>query len=97
MTSHVRPGPLEGVIEEGRVLVVEEQGERLGWLRCRFVLTSTQVDEDAQQFYRKRGYADCGALNLPGQAAELFLRKSLDESEVSRVAPTTDPGRMGEP
>lgn len=45
------------------------------------VLTSTQADEGAQHFYRKRGYIDCGALFLHGtphdQPAELFLRKLL--------------------
>jgi len=48
---------------------------------CVMVLTSTQADEDAQHFYRKRGYADCGGLFLQGtpydQPAELFLRKIL--------------------
>jgi len=40
------------------------------------VLTSTQADEQAQHFYRKLGYRDCGALFLPIQLpAELFLYK----------------------
>ncbi len=45
------------------------------------LLTSTQVDEQAQHFYRKRGYRDCGGLvmDLPGyeQPMELFLAKEL--------------------
>lgn len=45
------------------------------------VLTSTQVNENAQNFYRKMGYKDCGSLiiDIPGyeQPAELFLSKSL--------------------
>lgn len=45
------------------------------------VLTSTQVDEQAQHFYRKLGYRDCGGLlmELPGheQPMELFLCKAL--------------------
>lgn len=42
------------------------------------VMTSTQADEDAQHFYRKLGYTDCGCLFPPGQiAAELFLYKKL--------------------
>ena len=45
------------------------------------VLISTQVDEDAQHFYRKAGYAECGALLLNGtplkQAMEMFMRKVL--------------------
>lgn len=45
------------------------------------VLTSTQVDESAQCFYRKQGYKDCGGLvmNIPGyeQPMEMFLCKGL--------------------
>ncbi len=45
------------------------------------VLTSTQVDESAQHFYRKLGYKDCGGLliDLPGreQPMELFLSKRI--------------------
>lgn len=45
------------------------------------VLTSTQVDEDAQHFYRKLGYKDCGGLTMdvPGyeQPMELFMVKQL--------------------
>lgn len=44
-------------------------------------LVSTQADEDAQHFYRKIGYTDCGALLLPfpgyEQPAELFLGKPI--------------------
>ncbi|GAB3817362.1 GNAT family N-acetyltransferase [Tessaracoccus terricola] len=47
-----------------------------------FVLTSTQSDEEAQHFYRRRGYKDCGALFLPDQACELFLRKELQDKDV---------------
>ena len=49
------------------------------------VLTSTQVDEDAQHFYRKLGYRDCGGLtmDIPGyeQPMELFMAKALRERE----------------
>lgn len=45
------------------------------------VLTSTQADEDAQHFYRKLGYQDCGGLILtvPGyrQPTELFFSKQV--------------------
>ena len=45
------------------------------------VLTSTQADEEAQHFYRKLGYRDCGGLVLdaPGyaQPMELILMKRL--------------------
>ena len=43
------------------------------------LLTSTQVDEDAQHFYRKLGYRDCGGfvIDIPGyeQPMEMFLVK----------------------
>lgn len=45
------------------------------------VMTSTQVDESAQHFYRKLGYKDCGGftVDIPGyeQPMELFLSKAL--------------------
>lgn len=44
-------------------------------------LISTQADEEAQYFYRKLGYVDCGCLVFQGtpldQSAELFFRKVL--------------------
>lgn len=48
----------------------------------RTVLLSTQADEDAQHFYRKIGYTDCGCLLLNDgahkQPAELFFKKELE-------------------
>ncbi len=45
------------------------------------VMTSTQSDEEAQHFYRKLGYRDCGSFILPfpgyEQPAELILAKAL--------------------
>ena len=45
------------------------------------LLTSTQVDEEAQHFYRKLGYRDCGGfvIDLPpfAQPMELFLLKGI--------------------
>ena len=45
------------------------------------VMTSTQVDEDAQHFYRKLGYKDCGGftVDIPGfeQPMEMFMNKAL--------------------
>ena len=45
------------------------------------VMTSTQTDEDAQHFYRKIGYKDCGTLtmDIPGyeQPMEIILSKQL--------------------
>lgn len=44
-------------------------------------LTSTQADEEAQHFYRKLGYKDCGGFvpTVPGyeQPMELFLEKAI--------------------
>jgi hypothetical protein len=47
------------------------------------VLTSTQSDEDAQHFYRRLGYRDCGVLILPGEAGELMLLKELPAADGS--------------
>ena len=45
------------------------------------LLTSTQVDENAQHFYRKIGYKDCGGftVDVPGyeQPMELFMVKAI--------------------
>lgn len=44
------------------------------------LMTSTQVDEDAQHFYRKLGYKDCGGftVDIPGyeQPMEMFMSKA---------------------
>ena len=75
------------------LIYIEEQHQKQGWGRLLMthweqdmrkqgywmVLTSTQVDEDAQHFYRKLGYKDCGGLtvDVPGyeQPMELFMVK----------------------
>ena len=45
------------------------------------LLTSTQVDEEAQHFYRKLGYKDCGGfiIDVPEyeQPMEMFLIKGI--------------------
>ena len=45
------------------------------------VMTSTRVDEEAQHFYRKLGYKECGGftLDIPGfeQPMEMILTKEL--------------------
>jgi ribosomal protein S18 acetylase RimI-like enzyme len=41
------------------------------------VMTSTQSNENAQHFYRKLGYKDCGALLMPDEALELLFLKEL--------------------
>ena len=47
----------------------------------KMVITSTQVDEEAQHFYRKLGYVDKGSLFLDGtpynQPQEMFMIKVL--------------------
>lgn len=47
------------------------------------LMTSTQSDEDAQHFYRKLGYRDCGGIvvNIPGfeQPLELLFIKENRE------------------
>ena len=44
-------------------------------------LVSTRADEDGQHFFRKLGYADCGALDMhkftQQSAAEIFLFKTF--------------------
>ena len=41
------------------------------------VLTSTRSDEQAQFFYRKMGYKDCGSLLMPDEPLEIILLKNL--------------------
>ena len=45
------------------------------------LITSTQVDEDAQHFYRKLGYKDCGGfvIDVPGyeQPMEMIMIKAV--------------------
>lgn len=59
------------------VLFWEEEMRRRGY---GWVLTSTLANEQAQFFYRKLGYADCGCLLLPDEALEILFRKSLSAS-----------------
>jgi GNAT superfamily N-acetyltransferase len=60
------------------VLLWEDEMRSLGY---KMVMTSTQVDEQAQHFYRKLGYVDKGSLFLDNtpfeQPQELFLVKIL--------------------
>lgn len=64
----------------GRVLMEhwEEDMRKQGF---GMIMTSTQVDEQAQHFYRKMGYKDCGGLLLDilgyEQPMEMFLSKAL--------------------
>ncbi len=64
----------------GRLLInhweADMQSQGYGML-----LTSTQVDENAQHFYRKLGYKDCGGfvIDIPkyAQPMEMFFIKSI--------------------
>ena len=64
----------------GRALM-EHWEREMKALGCGMVLTSTQADEEAQHFYRRLGYRDCGGLapKSPGyvQPMELILEKAL--------------------
>ena len=56
----------------------EQEMRKLGY---KMVMTSTQVDEEAQHFYRKLGYIEKGSLAFDNtqleQPLEMFLMKSL--------------------
>lgn len=69
---------LEGVRGKGygKELVAfwEDEMRRKGYDR---VLTSTLSSEQAQFFYRKLGYTDCGALLLPDEPLEIIFLKNL--------------------
>lgn len=43
----------------------------------KIVMTSTQSDEQAQFFYRKNGYVDCGSLLFPNEPLEIIFSKIL--------------------
>ncbi len=45
--------------------------------RHKFVMTSTQSDENAQHFYRSLGYQEIGDFMLPSEANELVFYKEL--------------------
>ncbi len=45
--------------------------------KYKFVLTSTQSNEEAQFFYRKLGYIDSGSLLLPNEPLEIILYKNI--------------------
>ena len=64
----------------GRLLMEHWESE-MKTLGYGMIMTSTQVDETAQHFYRKLGYKDCGGLllDIPGyeQPMEMFLCKAL--------------------
>lgn len=72
-------------------IVDGERGKGYGTALCGFwesemrnagydlVLTSTLSNEQAQHFYRKRGYRDCGSLILHQEPLEIILMKELTQ------------------
>lgn len=65
----------------GRALMEfwENEMQQLGY---RMLMTSTQVDENAQHFYRRLGYQDAGSLLITvseyQQPMEMFLIKGIE-------------------
>lgn len=43
----------------------------------KMLLTSTLSNEQAQFFYRKKGYTDCGSLLLPHEPLEIIMLKAF--------------------
>lgn len=60
----------------GRTLVEFWENEMLK-NQYKMAMTSTRADEQAQFFYRKLGYRDCGSLLLPNEPLEIILIKKL--------------------
>ena len=63
------------------ILFWEREMRKKGYGR---LLTSTQSDEQAQFFYRKFGYIDCGSLLLPGEPLEILFLKEIGEDYVPK-------------
>ena len=57
----------------GQLMACWEQ--QMGAAGHKLVMTSTRSDEQAQHFYRKAGYVDCGSLLRPGEPLEILFRK----------------------
>jgi N-acetylglutamate synthase-like GNAT family acetyltransferase len=69
----------EGFREEGRArgMITKLEDETKGQ-NYKTIMTSTQSDENAQQFFRKVGFQDAGGFSIAGQKAlELILIKYL--------------------
>ena len=50
------------------------------------VLISCQSDANAQHFWRKLGYRDCGALTVRNKPAEIFMQRRIEEDVQQTVA-----------
>lgn len=68
--EHSRSRGLGGALVDAWEGLAREDGSGV-------VMTSTRSDESAQDFYRCRGYVDSGVLLLPGEPAEVILRKEI--------------------
>lgn len=51
--------------------------QNMAKLGHRYVLTSTQSDEQAQHFYRHLGYTDIGGFVIPTEPLEIILHKVI--------------------
>ena len=60
----------------GRQAMLHWENEMRG-LGHDMVMTSTQVDEQAQHFYRKLGYKDRGGIFFDNEPQEMFMLKYL--------------------
>lgn len=58
-------------------LLVEDWENRMRIAGYDNVMTSTLSDEQAQHFYRKLHFTDCGVLLMQGEAAELIFCRKL--------------------
>ena len=56
------------------VLFWEDEMKQKGF---NLVMTSTQANEEAQNFYRKLGYRDAGCLLLENEPLEIILTKTI--------------------
>ena len=61
-------------IGKGLVLFWENEMKKKGY---KFLMTSTQSNEEAQNFYRKLEYKDSGSLLLPNEPLEIIFIKSI--------------------
>ena len=70
--------PTENDVE---TVVLLTQRKKMSSQGYGMLMTSTQVDEDAQHFYRKLGYKDCGGfvVDAPGyeQPMEMIMIKAV--------------------
>lgn len=60
----------------GKQLIIYWENEMLK-NNYKTILTSTLSNEQAQNFYRKNGYTDCGSLLLPHEPLEIIFMKNL--------------------